>query len=192
MSVVRWVAFAVLALPPITLSAQSAAPISAEGVIRATATVDDVFVSRTIKAGAVGGADWVAYMMARLGVNPLPPLPGFAVAVDSAAITLNSRIADLPAQTRSELGPLVGLLDPATPISATILLMPAGEIAVRFHLESVSLNGFAIPEAFLQSYLADIGRRYPALTKSGRDLLVQIPQGGKVSLRADSISLSLP
>ncbi|MEP6474092.1 MAG: hypothetical protein ABJC74_10245 [Gemmatimonadota bacterium] len=180
----------------IELSAQTAdplrVPVTADGVVRATAVVDDVFVERRIPAGTIGGADWVAYLMARLGVRPIPMMPGFVVTVDSASIHLRSRIADLPAQTRAELGPLVGFLDPTTPISATILLQPAGALAARFHLETVSVNGFPIPDGFLLPYLSDIGRRYPMLTRTGRDLLIQVPQGGLLSLAPDSIHLSLP
>jgi len=138
------------------------------GVLRATAVVDDVFVDRRKKAGAVGGADWAAYLMARLGVRPIPPMPYVAVSVDSTAILMNSRIGDLPAQTRAELGPMVGFLDPATPISATIVLSVVGPEAVRFHLESVSINGFPVPEPFLEPYLSGVGRRYPMLTATGR------------------------
>ncbi len=196
----RWlIVLGLLALSGITtirLTAQSVdpvrVPVTADGVVRATAVVDDVFVERRIPAGAIGGADWVAYLMARLGVRPIPMMPGFVVAVDSAAIHLRSRIADLPAQTRTELGPLVGFLDPATPISATIVLQSAGALAARFHLETVSVNGFPIPDGFLLPYLSDIGRRYPMLTRTGRDLLIQVPQGGRLTLAPDSIHLSLP
>jgi hypothetical protein len=177
-----------------TLLAQSAAdtPVTGAGVVRATAVVNDVFVARTRSAGAVGGADWVAYLMARLGVHPIPALPGFTVTVDTTDIQMSSRIADLPPETRAELGPLVGFLDPSTPVAGTIMLQSAGPEAVRFHLDQVSLNGFAIPEAFLQSWLADVGRRYPALGRTGRDLLVQIPAGGTVTLGSDSLHLALP
>lgn len=167
-------------------------PISNEGVVRATTVVDAVFVERRIPAGAVGGADWAAYLMARLGVRPIPEMPYVVVGVDSTAITMTSRIGDLPAQTRAELGPMVGFLDPATPISATLLLQAAGPEAVRFHLESVSINGFPVPEPFLQPYLSGVGQRYPMLTASGRDLLVQIPPNARVALAPDSIRLSLP
>jgi len=174
--------------------AQSAAdtPVTGAGVVRATAVVDDVFVARTHASGAIGGADWVAYLMARLGIHPIPALPGFVVTVDSTQIQMTSRIADLPRETRTELGPLVGFLDPSTPIAGTITLQSVGPEAVRFHLDQVSLNGFAIPEAFLQSWLADVGRRYPVLGRSGRDLLVQIPAGGRVTLGPDSLHLALP
>ena len=167
-------------------------PISNEGVVRATSIVDAVFVERRMPTGAVGGADWAAYLMARLGVRPIPFMPYVAVGVDTTAIRMTSRIGDLPPQTRTELGPMVGFLDPATPISASILLQPAGPEAVRFHLDGVSINGFPVPEPFLQPYLAGIGRSYPMLTASGRDLLVQIPPNARVELGADSIHLSLP
>jgi hypothetical protein len=190
-----WTALLVL-VTVLPLEAQAAdsvrVPMSDAGVLRATAVVEDVFVDRRSKAGAVGGADWAAYLMARLGVRPIPPMPYVAVSVDSSAILMTSRIGDLPAQTRAELGPMVGFLDPATPISASIVLSTAGPEAVRFHLESVSINGFPVPEPFLEPYLSGVGRRYPMLTATGRDLLVQVPAEGRVVLGADSIHLSLP
>jgi hypothetical protein len=176
-----------LAAPP--ARAQS---ISSGGVVRATQVVDAVFVARKKHTGAVGGADWVAYMMARLGINPIPDLPGVAVTVDTAGIVMRSRIGDLPPQTRAELGPLIGFLDPTTRLAADITLASAGPQAVRFHLQSLSIAGFQVPEALLASYLADVGKRYPALTPTGRDLLVQIPTGGRVRLATDSIRLALP
>jgi len=166
--------------------------ISSTGVVRATEVVDAVFVSRHRHAGAIGGADWVAYMMARLGIHPIPDLPGVAVAVDSSGIVMSSRLGDLPPQTRAELGPLVGFLNASTPIAADISLFRAGPQAVRFHLESLSVAGFAVPEVILASYLSDVGKRYPALTASGRDLLVQVPTGGRVTLARDSVRLALP
>ncbi|HKV74166.1 MAG TPA: hypothetical protein VJN95_06585 [Gemmatimonadales bacterium] len=192
---VGWMSAIILAGTP-SLAAQTAdsvrVPVSDAGVLRATAIVNDVFVDRRTGAGAVGGADWTAYLMARLGVRPIPSLPSMAVSVDSSGIVLASRIGDLPKETRVELGPMVGFLDPATPISALITLSQAGPEAVRFHLQTVNIAGFAVPEPFLQPYLAGVGQRYPALTSSGRDLLVQIPPNGRVALGADSIHLSLP
>lgn len=181
-----------LVLATLAASPASAQTISSSGVMRANQVVDAVFVTRQKRAGAVGGADWVAYMMARLGIQPIPDLPGIAVAVDSAGIIMSSRLGDLPPQTRTELGPLVGFLDPSTPLAADITLVRAGPQAVRFHLESLSVAGFAVPEMFLASYLSDVGKRYPALTASGRDLLVQVPTGGRVTLARDSVRLALP
>jgi hypothetical protein len=105
---------------------------------------------------------------------------------------MSSKLGDLPPQTRTELGPLLGFLDPATPLAADITLTRAGPQAVRFHLQSLSVAGFGVPEMFLASYLADVGKRYPALTATGRDLLVQVPTGGRLTLAADSIRLALP
>ena len=188
------IALAFLAPPPARAQSPDVAvpAISSQGVLRATEVVDAVFVTRHKHAGSVGGADWVAYMMARLGIHPIPDMPGVAVAVDSGGIVMSSRIGDLPSQTRTELGPLIGFLDPSTPIAADITLTRAGPQAVRFHLQSLSVAGFGLPEMLLAPYLADVGKRYPALTPSGRDLLVQVPTGGRVMLAADSIRLALP
>jgi len=40
--------------------------------------------------------------------------------------------------------------------------------------------------------MAGVGDQYPALTSSGRDLFVEIPAGGRMALRPDSVALALP
>ena len=39
---------------------------------------------------------------------------------------------------------------------------------VRFHLRSLLVNGVPLPEGLLVPLMAEVGARYPALTRSGR------------------------
>jgi hypothetical protein len=63
--------------------------------------------------------------MARLGVNRIPPDFQYRVRVDTALIHLGGRLADLPDEARSSLGPLVMFLKPETRLLAEIDLQTA-------------------------------------------------------------------
>jgi hypothetical protein len=154
--------------------------------------VDSVFVERSLRGAVVDGGDFSAYLMARLGVRPIPPSLGFRVTVDTEHILLHGRIRDLPPQAAAALGPMVTALDPETMVQAEIGLSSAGPRAVRFRLVSVEIGGFTMPEMLLQPALAEVGRQYPALTASGRDLLVEIPPGGRITLMPVGIALTGP
>jgi hypothetical protein len=167
-------------------------PMTNEGVVRATGAVDSVFVERIVRSAVVDGGDFSAYLMARLGVRPIPPSLGFRVTVDTQHILLGGRIRDLPPQAAAALGPIVMALDPETPVQAEIGLSGAGPRAMRFRLLSVEIGGLVLPEMLLQPVLADVGRQYPALTASGRDLLVEIPVGGRITLKPGGIALTGP
>jgi hypothetical protein len=184
----------VLLLHSGTLPAQDTAwtAITDSGVIRAAAAVDSVFLDHLSSQSEIIGGDWTAYLMARLGVHPIPPSLGFLVMVDSQRIILSGRIRDLPPASRPALGPLLGFLDSETVVRAFIGLHPAGARAVRFRLETVTIAGFPIPEPFLQSAMSDIGRQYPALTASGRDLLIEIPAAGRITLLPAAVRLTAP
>ena len=54
------------------------------------------------------------------------------------------------------------------------------------------IDGVPVPESLLQPVMAGVGDQYPALTSSGRDLYVEIPAGGRMALRSDSVALALP
>lgn len=171
--------------------AQSPGRITPAGVARAQAVVDSVFLDRKTPKGAIEGGDWAAYLMVRLGVNPLPDSVGIVVAVDSQRITFSGRIQDLPPEARAMLGPLSALVDPATMLSAEIEQVPAGKGLAHFRLRQVSVGAFPVPEVMLRSMMMDIGDKYPALTETGRDLFVQIPTDGRVTLAAGSVLLSV-
>jgi hypothetical protein len=172
------------------LAAQPAGRITPAGVVRAQAMVDSVFLDRKLETGSIEGGDWAGYLMVRLGVTPLPDSLGVFVAVDTLLITFSGRIQDLPPEAQAMLGPLAALIDPATMLSADIELVPAARGLAHFRLRGVKVGMFPVPDLMLHSMLLDVGERYPALTKSGRDLYVQIPEDGKVMLGQGVVVLS--
>lgn len=170
---------------------QSQGRVTPAGVARAQAVVDSVFLDRKISAGAIEGGDWASYLMARLGVTPLPDSVGIIVAVDTLLITFSGRIQDLPADARAMLGPLSALVDPATVLSAGIEQLPADKGLAHFRLRQVTVGAFPVPELMLRSMMMDIGDKYPALTKTGRDLFIQIPADGQVRLAPGAVLISV-
>ena len=162
------------------------------GVVRATAAVDSVFLSRTRVTDTIAPGDWAAYLMARLGVRPIPPDLRLGVRTDSSAIHITGRIADLPHDALVQLGPLLALFDTSTAIDAWASLTPVGSTAVRFRLDSAALGGVGIPEVALAPVLANVGTRFPALTSSGRDLYVAVPSEGRVELVLNGVRLVAP
>jgi hypothetical protein len=166
--------------------------ISSEGVPRASALVDSVYVDRLLHQATIDGGDFTAYLMARLGVRDLPPDLGYRVTIDSTLIRIGGRIADLPPEARRALAQLVMLLPAETRLEAQVELLPAGKQAVRFHLRSATIQGVPVPEAFFAPLMSDIGSRYPALTATGRDLYVQLPAGAKMQLVPGGVTLTGP
>jgi hypothetical protein len=160
-------------------------------VARAQVVVDSVFLDRKAPEGTIEGGDWASYLMARLGVEPLPENTEILIAVDSQHIMLSGRIQDLPQEARKMIGPLAALVDSSTVIAAEIVLLPAAKGLSHFRLEGVSIGGFPVPEIVLRSMLLDVGENYPALTKSGRDLYVEIPTDGRVTLIPGAIRLTM-
>jgi hypothetical protein len=184
---------AICVLTVVSLSAQATTGrITPAGVARAQAVVDSVFLDRKAREGFIEGGDWASYLMVRLGVTPLPDSVGIVVATDSQAITFTGRIQDLPAEAQAMLGPLVALLDPSTVLAAEVVQLPSGKGIAHFQLSRVTVGGFPVPEIVLRSMLLNIGDSYPELTKSGRDLFVQIPPDGAVLLVKDGVRLAAP
>jgi hypothetical protein len=175
-----------------TDSATGPRRIAPEGVYRASALVDSVFVDHLLPRATVDGGDFAAYLMARLGARNLPPDFAFTVEIDSALIHIAGRIDDLPPEAKQALSQLVLLLPGDTRLEAQIELARAGHEAVRFHLRTIAVQGVPIPEAFLAPLLADIGREYPALTSTGRDLYVQVPAGATMQLIPGGVTLNGP
>jgi len=174
--------------PPDTVSR----PIGGDGVARASALVDSVYVDRLLHQATVDGGDFTAYLMARLGVRDLPADFRYRVSIDTSLIRIGGRLADLPVEARAALASLVMVLPPDTRLEGQVELRSAGPEAVRFHLRSATVQGIPVPEAFFSSLMSDIGRRYPALTATGRDLYVQIPAGGRMQLVPGGIALTGP
>lgn len=166
--------------------------IAAEGVFRASALVDSVFIDRLLPTATVDGGDFAAYLMARLGARNLPPDFGLTVEIDTSLIRIGGRLADLPQEARQALSQLVLLLPPETRLEAQVELARAGSEAVRFHLAAVTVEGVAIPEPFLAALMANIGSQYPALTASGRDLYVRVPSGATIALKPGAVTLNSP
>lgn len=195
---VRATLFVLVAAGTVALSAPAHAQtagtdtLSNAGVVRAAVLVDSVFVQKTRHEATIGGGDWTSYMMARLGIRPIPSGMGIHVAVDTARIELDGKIGDLPPEARAELSPLFRVFGPETPYTAEIALYPAGDRAVRFRLASVTINRIPIPDMWLQAVMTSVGKQYPALTKTGRDLFVAIPRGGQVTLAANGVQLVAP
>ena len=176
------------------MAAQAQAPagrLSDDGVYRAAAQVDSVFADRAKRESTVNGADFASYLVARLGVRPVPPDLALDVAVDSTGVRISGRVDELPPGVKAALGPALALLDPASVMTADIVLAPMRPGVVRFHLRSILVNGFPLPEPFLVPLMAEVGAQYPALTKSGRDLLVAIPDDGEVQLLPGAVRVAI-
>jgi len=113
------------------------------------------------------------------------------VAVDTTAVTLSGRVQDLPDAVRAQLGPALMFLDPSSVIAADIALMRARPGVVKFHLRSLLVNGAPLPEALLVPLMSQVGANYPALTSTGRDLLVAIPEDGSMRLAAGGVRVAV-
>ena len=174
-------------------AAQSTPPekqaISMAGINRVAGKVDSVFIDRTAKEYVVGGGDWVSYLAARLGAVPIPEPSGITVTVDTARILVLGKMSDLPPETRELFGPVAMFVNPDTPLEAEVVMAPTGPGAVRFVLTTIRVNGYAIPESLLSRFLAQVGARYPVLTKTGRELLVGVPVDGRVTLVQNGVRL---
>jgi len=181
-----------IALVVIGSAQASTGRITPAGVVRAQAVVDSVFLDRKAREGFIDGGDWASYLMVRLGVTPLPDSRGIAVTTDSQAITFTGRIQDLPPEGRAMLGPLLAMMDSSTVLAAQVVQLPSSTGIAHFQLSRVTVGGFPVPEIMLRSMLFNIGDRYPELTKSGRDLFVQIPPDGSVVLVNDGVRLAAP
>src|SRR5690349_2083484 len=111
----------------------SGALLSNEGVVRAAGAVDSVFVLRARDSALVNAGDWTAYLMARLGVNPIPTT-GLRVTIDSVHLRVRGRLGDLPQEAQLSLATLLSMFPPDTPLEASVIVdRPAPNVA-RFHL----------------------------------------------------------
>lgn len=162
------------------------------GVARVSAVVDSVFIDQTLGASEVRGGDFASYLMARLGVTPLPPDLRLRVSVDTQQIMFHGEIQDLPVEAREALGPLFLLFGPETPIAAYVELLEVGSRRVRFRLASIRINDVGVPERLLATVMSHVGSQYPALTPSGRDLLVEIPPTARIVLAENAVRLVGP
>ena len=158
------------------------------GVVRAAGKVDSVFVARLSDTATVDAGDWTAYLMARLGVKPIPEM-GLRVFIDSTHLRVRGRVSDIPAEARTALVSLLAFLDPETPFEAAVTLDRAAPNAIRFHLESAWIAGFTVPDAILGQGLRVVGEKYPVLANGGRDLFVEIPANAIVRFTSAGVRL---
>lgn len=162
------------------------------GVVRAAGVVDSVFVAPYKRDDAtVDAGDWTAYLMARLGVRPIPEM-GLRVTIDSLRLRVRGRISDLPPEARSALSGFIAFLDPSTPFEASVSLDQAAPNAIRFHLDSAWIAGFPIPDPILGQGLRVVGEKYPVLANGGRDLFVETPVGATVRFSTAGVRLQGP
>jgi hypothetical protein len=161
------------------------------GVLRAAGVVDSVFVARTRDSATVDAGDWTAYLMARLGVRPIPET-GLRVTIDPTRLRVHGKVGDIPHEAQVSLAALVSMFDPTTPLEASVSLDRPSPNAIRFHLDSAWISGFAIPEAMLGPGLQVVGDKYPVLMNGGRDLFVEIPPGGEVRFTPLGVTLLGP
>jgi hypothetical protein len=161
------------------------------GVVRAAGVVDSVFVTRLRDSATVDAGDWTAYLMARLGVGPIPSM-GLRVTIDTARLHVHGRLRDIPAEAQLALSDLLAMLDPATPIEATVVLDRVSPNAIRFHLEAAWISGFPVPEAVLAPGLRVVGEKYPVLANGGRDLFVETPVNARIEFSSAGVRLIAP
>lgn len=162
------------------------------GVVRASAVVDAVFVDRLLPEGTVGVGDWASYLMARLGVVPIPPDVRVQVRSDSTRVVIGSRVRDLNTPTRAALGPMVAMLPPETEITGDITVLRPNREVVQFYLAAVRVNGVPLPDGIVAAAMLEVGRQYPALSKSGRSLYVQVPPDADVRFLPGEVRLIGP
>lgn len=166
--------------------------VSDDGVVRAAAMVDSVFVDRQLAQGYVDAGDFASYLMARLNIRPIPAGMGLRVDVDTASIVLRGRIGDLPPEAAVALGPLFAMLAPETEYAGEIALTTVAREVVRFSLARVTVAGIEIPEPLVAAAMLDVGKRYPALSRTGRSLFVEIPADALVELVPGRVRLVGP
>lgn len=184
---VCWIA----AAAPGTGQAPSPGHLSNDGVLRASSQVDSVFVARTKADGRVDGGDWASYLLARLGAGRIPDNTAIEIAIDTAHIEVRGRLQDLPPEARALLGPVARMVDSNTVVVADVTMERTGREVVRFWLRGLQINGFPFPEFLLGRMMASVGRQYPALTATGRDLYVQVPADGRLALGDGAVLITV-
>lgn len=165
-------------------------PLSNAGVARAAARVDSVFVSRTTQRTMIRGGDFGSYLMARIGVVPIPPDLRLRVAVNPEHLVLAGQLGDLPARTRDVLGAMFAMLPLSTPIAGEISVDRVAANAVRFRLTTARVNGIPVPETLLDAVMSRVAHQYATPNQSGRDLVVRIPPEGNLELMTGWVRLS--
>jgi hypothetical protein len=181
---------------PMALAAQTAvAPgslITNDGVGRASAAVDAVFLDRTRLIDTVDVGDFTSYLIARMGAPPFEEGIAFRVTADSARARITGRLMDFPAETRSELGPIFAFVDSTSAFAAEVALVERAHGIMRWRLMRVTVNGFPVPDFLLVPALREYNRRYPVLGNNGRDFLVAMPPEATAALVTDGLEIRMP
>lgn len=178
-------------MPTWSQSAEPAAApvdsVSLEGVLRAGAVVDSVFVDQVAAYGEIAPGDFGAYLLARLGVDPFPDNLAWRIQAEQDVLYIRGRFTDIPDESRALFGNLLLFVDSTTTLEAEVRAAPAGAALARFRLTRVLVNRIPVPEFLLAGIFTSVGREYPALTESGRDLYMQIPPDGRVRIAPGKI-----
>lgn len=160
------------------------------GIARAAARVDSVFVSRTAGQALIRGGDFGSYLIARMGVNPIPSDLTLRVDVRPSGMVIAGRLRDVPQQARDAMGTMFTFLPLSTPIAGEIAVARIAPDAVRFRLAAARVNGIPVPEAMLNAIMASVAHQYATPTPSGRDLVVRVPPGGNLQLLTGWVRIS--
>ncbi len=172
--------------------AASGSLITNDGVLRASTTVDAVFLERTRLIDTVDVGDFTSYLIARMGAPPFDEGLGFRVTSDSNGARITGRLLDFPAETRSELGPIFRFVDSTSAFAAEVALVERSHGIMRWRLTRVTVNGFPVPDFLLTPALREYNRRYPILGNNGRDFLVAMPPEATAALVTNGLELRMP
>lgn len=167
-------------------------PLTNAGVVRATAQVDSVFISRLTDTVTIDGGDFLASLLARIGAGRFDDSAGFRVTVDSNVARINGRLQDFSPEKRRELGAFFSFLDSTTVWTAEISLPQKGNGVMRFRLERLLIGTMPIPELILAPALSLYASVYPELSAGGREFLIAIPESAQATLLEDRIRLTMP
>lgn len=165
-------------------------PLTNAGIQRAAARLDSVFVSRTAPRVMIKGGDFGSYLIARLGVMPIPPDLTLRVVVNREHMALTGKLRDVPVRARDALGMMFAMLPLDTPVAAEIEVDRVAKETVRFRLATVRVNHLPVPETLLSAMLSRVARQYGAPSETGRDLMVRIPPDGNLELFTGWVRLS--
>ncbi len=165
-------------------------PLTNAGIQRAAARLDSVFVSRTAPRVMIKGGDFGSYLIARLGVVPIPPDLTLRVMVNREHLALTGRLRDVPVRTRDALGLMFTMLPLDTPVAAEIEVDRVERETLRFRLAAVRVNNLPVPETILNAMMSRVARQYGAPGETGRDLMVRIPPDGNLELLTGWVRVS--
>ena len=177
-----WPGLALVATLGVAAQGPAGDPLTNAGIQRAVARLDSVFVSRTAPRVMIKGGDFGSYLIARLGVTPIPADLTLRVVVNREHMALTGRLRDVPVRARDALGPMFAMLPLDTPVAAEIEVNRVERERVRFRLATVRVNNLPVPETMLSALMSRVARQYGAPSETGRDLMVRIPPDGELEL----------